>query len=48
MDYICQYCGFMFYRLGEIVKCPYCESDYIRMLTDYESKILLTKKGEYL
>lgn len=37
MVYICENCGFIFNRLGEIEECPTCEAKHIRSATEEET-----------
>lgn len=45
MIYTCEDCGFLFYRLGEIMECPFCEEKHIRPASIEESHSLLELLG---
>lgn len=38
MVYACEDCGFLFYRVGEILECPFCEKTHIRPATVEETE----------
>jgi len=40
MTYACEDCGFLFYRTGEVEKCPSCEKTNIRFATQEEAQRL--------
>lgn len=42
MIYACEDCGFLFYRVGEVIECPFCEKNHIRFATGEESQRLQT------
>ncbi len=48
MVYACEDCGFLFYRLGEILECPFCEGRHIRPASGEESQRLqeLLRQGK--
>lgn len=50
MIYTCENCGFLFYRLGEIKECPFCEEKLIRPATGEEAQRLqeLLEQGKQL
>jgi hypothetical protein len=50
MIYTCEDCGFIFYRLGEIKECPFCEEKHIRPATGEETQRLqeLLEQGKKL
>jgi hypothetical protein len=37
MIYICENCGFLFCRMGEVRECPSCEKNDIRSVTGEEA-----------
>ena len=37
MIYACEGCGFLFYRIGEVQECPFCEKNHIRSATEEEA-----------
>lgn len=42
MTYVCDNCGFLFCRTGEIKECPFCEKNHIRIATNEETQRLQT------
>ncbi|MEG0369162.1 MAG: hypothetical protein RSB57_04095 [Hungatella sp.] len=46
MIYICERCGFIFYRVGAITHCPFCEQERIRFATEQEEQELIGKLTE--
>jgi len=41
MIYCCENCGFLFQRVGKILKCPRCERERIRLAAPEETERLL-------
>ena len=41
MIYCCEDCGFLFSRVGEVDRCPFCEKDHFRPATEEEMQRLL-------
>lgn len=41
MIYICEDCGFIFCRIGEVKECPSCEKKHIRTAAEKEAQRLL-------
>lgn len=37
MNYACEDCGFLFFRMGEVQECPFCEERHIRPATGEET-----------
>jgi len=40
LTYVCEDCGFLFSRMGEVNGCPYCERKHIRTATEAEARAL--------
>ncbi len=40
MTYVCENCGFLFYRAGEVKECPSCNVIVVRPATKEEIKRL--------
>lgn len=40
MIYHCENCGFLFSRMGEIMTCPSCEANHIRVANSEETSRL--------
>lgn len=40
MTYACKDCGFLFRRVGEVERCPYCDSDRLRPADEEERERL--------
>lgn len=37
MTYVCEDCGFLFCRVGEVKECPFCEKNNIYSATEEEA-----------
>ena len=49
MIYCCEDCGFLFFRIGAVEECPFCEGTHFRPATEEETKrlqVLLNKEPE--
>lgn len=48
ITYACEDCGFLFYRAGEVKRCPSCEKKHIRSATGEETQRLqiLLERGK--
>lgn len=40
MTYACNCCGFLFRRVGQVERCPYCDGDQLRPADEEERKRL--------
>lgn len=40
MTYFCDSCGFLFFRVGDVSQCPFCEGYSIRPATVEEAESL--------
>lgn len=40
MIYTCKDCGFLFYRIGVVKECPFCEKSNVRLANKEESQKL--------